>query len=146
MPAPRLILCEETSRWAVAFRRALGKRSTAIVETRSLAECGRQLMQSPRCVLGIEVTADNFQAVLQSLGDWLPRYSRARALGLVDPALVDAEPILRELGVQAVLYSSREAAPVARLIERHFALAPPDDLPLREAIFARLPWANVARA
>jgi hypothetical protein len=144
MPTPRLILCEKTSRWAVAFRRALHNTPAAILETRSLAQCGRELADSPHSVLGLEVTASNLDAVLESLGQWLPLRPRARALALADASLTAAEPLLREMGAQAVLYSPRESSSVTGLIVRHLALAPKEELPLREAILQRLPWAGAA--
>ena len=85
MPTARLILCEKTSRWAVALRRALGSRQHVLTQTRSLAQCGRELASSPASLVAVECIADNLDQVLAAIGDWSRRYPHAR-LAAVAPA------------------------------------------------------------
>jgi len=144
MAKPRLIICETTGRWAVAFRRALADQSEHIEETRGLAGCARQLGRNPGSIVAIEVTAVNLDAVLVAVPDWLNRFPHCRCMALVEPELDAAEALLREAGAVAVLRATREVPTAARLVEQHSATAPTPDLPLEQAILSSLPWANWA--
>lgn len=144
MPIARLILCEKTSRWAVALRRALGSRQHVLSQARSLAQCGRELASSPASLVAVECTADNLDQVLAAIGDWSRRYPHARLAAVVDASLEPAEAMLREAGAVCVLSSPRQARSLARQAGRHLARAPRSERPLNESIFERLPWARWA--
>lgn len=146
----RLILCEKTSRWAVAFRRAvrgpLGQQSASIVETRSLAQCGQQLSAAPASIVAVETTADNLEALVGVLPGWLRRFPHSRAIALLDESLAAAELLLREAGAIAIFDSPSQAAAAVRLVRRHLARIPREAVPLEEAIAAGLPWPHAARS
>ncbi|MDX1947398.1 MAG: hypothetical protein SFU86_18500 [Pirellulaceae bacterium] len=144
MPSARLIVCEKTGHWAGLFRRALAGREV-LAETRSLAECGRQLGASPASVVAVEVTAGNLEAILRTLPRWSAEYARARFLALTTRELAAAESLLREAGTLAVLQCAADVPLAVRLAHRHLALAPAAELPWREALLARLPWASLPR-
>jgi hypothetical protein len=144
MPTARLILCEKTSRWAVALRRVLGPQSGVIVETRSLADCGRELAVAPASIVGVECTTENLDRVLTSLGDWSRHFAAARFVALGDVALEPACPLLQEAGCVSVLHSPPQARSLARMALRHLASAPQADLPLEESLVANLPWPAAA--
>lgn len=140
MPSPRLIVCEKTSRWAVALRRALGQRGDVLLETRSLPECLRQLEATPASLVAVESTAANLEAVLAAFPAWSRRFAGCRLIALADPAMKPAHLLLREAGASAVLFTTRKAPQAARFACRHLSLVPPEDLSLRETILGRLPW------
>jgi len=144
MSASRLIICEKTGRWAVAFRRALAAGHERIAETRGLAGCSRQLAAGPASIVAVEVTAANLDAVLAAVPEWLRRFPHCRTIALLEPEVDAAEALLREAGVVAVLRSTRGAPAIARLAQRHLATAPADNLPLEQAILNSLPWAKWA--
>jgi len=144
MSQPRLIICEKTGRWAVAFRRALADRGERIVEARSLAGCARQLDRHPASFVAIEISAVNLDTVLAVVPDWLRRFPHCRVIALLESDLAAAESLLREAGVVAVVRTTREAPTVALRAQQHLDAAPADDLPLEQAILSSLPWANWA--
>jgi hypothetical protein len=141
MAAARLIVCEKSSRWAVAFRRALGRRHRVVAESRSLADCRRQLAEHSGSVAALETTTTNLEAVLKQLPAWSREFPSARFLVLADRELVAAEPLLREAGALEVLLSTSDVARAAKPALRRLALAAPERLSWREAIESRLPWA-----
>ena len=144
MPAPHVIVCEKSGRWAVAFRRALGKQSALVKETRSLPGCGRELAARPASVVAVEVAEGNLEAVIAALTDWSRRFPVSRVMSLMDPQLAGSELVLREAGAMIVLHSPRELAAAMQFVHRHLAQAPAADLPLEQAAWASLPWANWA--
>jgi hypothetical protein len=136
----RFILCEKTSRWAVAVRRALGERGRWLVETRSLPQCGRELRTFPASLVTVEISESNLEAALGAVARWSRRFPAARVIALLDASLSAAEPLVREAGAIGVLASTRDAPTAAELFERHAALVPADDGPLEQSILAELPW------
>ena len=146
MPRSSLILCERTGRWAVAFRRALGGRCTAVKESRSLAACAAHLVEQPASVVAVEVTAANLERVLAAVPAWQRRHPQCRFVALLAEELAAAEELLREAGAVDVLHRAREVPQAAKLVVRHLDAAPADDVPLEQAIVSRLPWPKGAAA
>jgi hypothetical protein len=146
MPAFRLIVCERTGRWAALFRRALARQRMPIAETRSLAECGRQLAASSASVAAVEVSAANLENVIKLLPAWAREFPAARFVTVADGELAALEPLLREAGALDVLYLGSDVPRAAQLAIRRRALAPAEQLPWRQAIASRLPWAAWASA
>jgi hypothetical protein len=144
MSTSKLIVCESSTRWAVALRRSLAQDSHLLVETRSLAACGRELEACPASLLAIEAVASNLESVLAAWMPWSRRFPDARLAIVGDLSLEPAEPLLREAGACAVVTSLRHAPRVARLAWRHIGLAPRRELSLRESIWQRLPWSRYA--
>ncbi|MCI0361599.1 MAG: hypothetical protein L0211_24210 [Planctomycetaceae bacterium] len=144
MSPPRLIVCEKSGRWAVAFRRALTDEVQRISEVRSIFGCESMLEEHRTSIVAVEVTTANLDGVIAAIPSWLRRFPHCRVLALTEAELASAETLLREAGAVAVLKSTRDASAAARLVERHFAAAPEIDLPLAQAIAAGLPWAKWA--
>jgi hypothetical protein len=148
-----LIVCEKTSRWAIALRTALagdlrsarevGSRVT-IVETRALSQAEAAWREAPHSVLAVETTAANLATVI----DLFARISREPhtvCIALVDGHVAAAEPLLREAGAALVLLTTHAAPVAARLIVRHVDRVPsPIETDYRAAVQARLPWAALA--
>ena len=144
MSIPRVILCEKSGRWAVAFRRALAVQGDFIVQTRSLAEATRQLAASPASIVAVEATAGNLEAVLAALPDWVRQFPHCRVIALLGAEVQAAETLLREAGAVAVLNATRDAPSAANLVRRHLETAPQAELPLEQAIERGLPWSKWA--
>jgi DNA-binding NtrC family response regulator len=142
MQSARIIVCEKTGSWATALRRALSSTTHRVHETRSLAECWRELEHSPASVIAFELTMENCEAVLEWLLDLSRRFPRARAIAMGPRLLKPFESLVREAGATHVLLSPRGVADAARLIERHVAQTPDDQLPFRQSVWSRLPWGN----
>jgi hypothetical protein len=106
MPCGRVIVCETSGDWAVAFRRAAGNSPLPLLETRSLAECRQHLVEAPASVVVLELTSAKLGEVAAFLGE-LHRFPMTRAMVVTHrDLLVHAEP-LRELGAMAVTAAQR---------------------------------------
>ncbi len=134
------ILCEKSGRWATALRSALGKQTVVLTEARSLVQCAQALQTAPSALVAIEVTAATLEAMIEFLIRASRSYPAARIVALLDSELDSAQPPLREAGAVDVLLTIREAPVLARLAVRHAALAPRQELGLRETVAQRLPW------
>lgn len=143
---PRLIVCEKSNRWAVALRRALGRKASLLRETRSLPECQRDVVTAPASFVALEVTETNLEGALEVIQTSSQLLPNVRFAALIDPALQDASGALREAGAVYVASTTASAGEITRLALRHIALAPPEPLPLREQIWQRLPWRSRATA
>jgi hypothetical protein len=140
MAMARLVVCEKTSRWAVALRRELASQSVRVYESRSLTDCRRELEQSPASVIALEITPGN----AASAGEWIERVSRefpkARFLVLGASEVRLWEWWMREAGAIAAAFSPRELAPIVKMARRHLAAAPEEELSFREQVRRRMPW------
>jgi len=142
MQSARIIVCEKTGSWATALRRALSSTRHRVHETRSLAECWRELEQSRASLIAVELTMENCETLLERLLNLTRRFPSARAIAFGSRTLRPLEYLVREAGAMDVLLSPRRMADAARLIERHMAQATGDQLPFRQSIWNRLPWSN----
>jgi hypothetical protein len=141
MPPCRLILCEKTGRWAAALRISLDAAGPQLVETRSLAACEEALAQSPASLVAVEVTVANLEAVVEFLRQSSQRFGQSVVVALLTVDTAAAASLLREAGAIEALRSVLEAPRLARLAGRQFALAPAEQLSLREFTAQRMPWA-----
>jgi len=144
MPPCRLILCEKSSRWAAAFRAALGQSQPQIIETRSLPGCEEALAASPASCVAIEITAANLEAALDFVQQTSARYPNAAVIALLSPESLTTAPLLREAGAIDVATSVLAAPRLARLTQRHSNLAPSEPLTARQFVAERLPWPSHA--
>lgn len=140
MTHAQVILCEKSGRWAAALRRALGKQLVPMAETRSIAQCGAALRSAPASLVALEVTSANLDAALGLIVHARREDSAARIVVLLDAGAESAESLLREAGGMDVLLTPRDASRLAGLAVRHLALAPRQELGLRQQIAERLPW------
>ena len=56
--AARLIVCEHSGRWAVALRRELAEAGVRVWETRTLADCRKELAASPASFVVLELSGE----------------------------------------------------------------------------------------
>jgi hypothetical protein len=140
----RVIVMEREGRWAAALRRAAGRRKLPLVETRSLEQVERELAEFPASAVVLEVGPDNVFARLRRLAQWRSRWGSACFVLAASPAMAAIEASLREAGAAHVEYSPRHLRALARLIRRHLGKAPLREIPLKEAVWARLPWRQAA--
>ena len=139
MPTPPLIICEKSGRWALALRSSLHG-GVRLVETRALTQCHEALVVAPTSLVALAITDKNLSQALDFLARMNQEFPAGRVIALLEPESQSAEPLLREAGVSDVFHSPQQAAAIARLAQRHAALTPADDRPLRESLAARLPW------
>ena len=140
MQPARVIVCERTGQWAGTLRRVLSESRDRICETRSLNACWEELARSPASLLALEVTARNGELLVQRLLELPRRFPQARAIVLGEAGWARYEWAVREAGAAHAVFAPRRLPAAARLIARHLALAAQPALPLREAVWQRLPW------
>lgn len=144
MHQPGLILCERTSRWALALRRTSPAALERIRETRSLAE-GRQLLEdSPASFVALELAPPRIDAVLNFLARLERDFPLARAAVLANRELADYQWLARELGAVDFRVSPRWLGSLAEIALRHLALAPPANVSFEEKVLASLPWGQAS--
>lgn len=167
MTAYEWIICEQSSRWAAAFRVALQRdtladaRQSLLIEVRSLGELAEYLGNRPTSLAAIEVRRANFCAILNWLAAETGKSAATRCIALLDHSqlpnpwdaearrlnsLDDVGDALREAGAVDVVTSPRQLGQVLELGRRH-AAALPQKLALDHAknslvakAWAALPW------
>jgi hypothetical protein len=139
------IVCEQSSRWAAAFRvaferdpRAAG-RQPRITEVRSLGELAERLENRPTGLVAIEVRRASFSTILNWLAVETKKCTTVRCITLLDHSLLpnpwevaargssafdDICDALREAGAVDVVSSPRRLGPVLELGRRHAAALP----------------------
>ena len=138
-PAAKLIVCERTGRWAVALQRELAEAGVRVWETRTLADCRDELVESPASFAVIELGA-NVGGLLRLLARQPRQFPAARLAVVADRSRADHEWLMREAGAVHFLCSPREVAVLARLACRHLAEVPPPQQSLADRIWTSLPW------
>lgn len=157
----RLVVCEQTGRWAAALRRALsswgpssrGKlpEECLIEETRSVEECWKRLEQSPAGFVVVELTQNNIQQLLVHMGYMEWRFSLARVAVVARSDAFDKERLsqhewlFRQSGAVFFGTSLRSETPrgvcdLAAVACRHLQQSPRPQRTIFEEIEARLPW------
>ena len=144
MPACRFILCEKTTRWAAAFRAALGRSQPQLRETRSLPGCEEALAASPTSFLAIEVTAVNLEATLDFTRRNSIHFPNAALVALLSSETLAAAPLFREAGAIDIAASVLEAPRLARLAQRYHHQTPIEPLSAHQFLTERLPWPSQA--
>jgi hypothetical protein len=157
------IICEQSNRWAAAFRIAFQRdhRSSEcqlrLIEVRSLNELSENLANRPAALAAIEVRRANFGTILNWLATETKRSAAVRYVALLDQSLLpipwdastqdshslaDIGDALREAGAVDVVSSPRRLGPAIELGRRH-AAAIPQKTARRDAekSFAAIAWA-----
>jgi hypothetical protein len=96
--------------------------STAVFEVRGLNDLTDRLSEHPDGFVLVEVTPNDFEAVLTWVATATMRDARMAAVGLLDfPSRHsdDAETALREAGAIDVIRSPRQMRPLLAVAERH---------------------------
>jgi len=140
MHIARIIVSEKTGNWTVVLRRTMPSAGDRIHETRSMAECWRELEHSPASLVALEVTPDNCEAVVKYLVKLSSDFHQVRSIVLGSRGMEPYEWVLREAGAAHVFFSPRHAGGAARLIERHLAHAPQHQPTFHDSIRTRMPW------
>jgi ActR/RegA family two-component response regulator len=140
MAAPCVIVCEKSSRWAVALRWVLAGSGVRVCETRSLADCWSALESAPTSPVALELRRTNAAEIVHALQRMRARVPETAAIVLLERGLSAWEWTAREAGALHVSASPRNLDPVARLLQRLLRSAAPAETSLRETLLARLPW------
>jgi DNA-binding NtrC family response regulator len=140
MERARIVVCEKTGQWALALRRLLAPSGQRVYQTPSWEDCWDELQRSPASVVALELTSQNDALVLERLTRLTRQFPQARAMVLGDSGLARYEWAVRAAGAVHAVFTPRRLPAAARLVERHLAQSPQPELPLREAIWRRLPW------
>jgi hypothetical protein len=135
----RLIVCERTGRWAVALRRELAEAGVRVWETRTVADCWKELAESPASFVVVELGGD-IAGLLHRMARQPREFPMARLAVVADRALAGYQWLMREAGAVHFLCSPRQVGPLAQLACRHLAQVPPLQQSLAERIWANLPW------
>lgn len=138
---PRLIVCEQTGRWAVALRRQLPE-SLRARETRSVPACWEMLAEGPAGFVVLELTAGNVDAVLARMARLERDFPLARAAVVAARSMASYRWLLREAGAVDFVTSPRRLAPLADVACRHLDQAPRGPQSATERIWSELPWAG----
>ena len=121
MPAARLIVCESTSKWAVALRRTAPPQIVSrIRETRTGRDCWAEATARPDSLVLREITFRNLEEVATELVRFGERLRQVPVVVAGDRSLAPAEWLLRELGAVHAVFSARALEPVVRILQRHF--------------------------
>jgi len=145
MNRSHFLVCEKTSRWAVALRWALADSGHRVQESRSWVDCRRELDPTSPALLALEMRKGNIEEVFQGLADLCWDFPQTRAIVLTQRPLSSYEWALREAGALHVALSPRNLLPVARLVTQFFHQARHPQQSLSETIWVRLPWQGASR-
>jgi hypothetical protein len=150
IPTAQIIVCEQSSRWAVALRWALagavaaGEEPIRLIATRSLSACWQQLRESPASLVAIEVPSGGRQELARRIAA-LPRsFPWARFIGLGRATEGPCGWRLRQLGAIHLVSSTRSVDSIVRVLHRHRHALPTAPTGLRRTIWQRMPWAEPA--
>ncbi len=145
---PAVVLCERSPRWAGRWRATPTPPACLdelrLIETRSLSECRRTLVEHPAALalLSLDVSAvDDVLDVLAWIDRRLPRVAVV-VLGESHAAPLDS--LVREAGAAALLTSLAELDLLKRLATRH-ARRRAEHLEIStDTIWNHLPWPRAA--
>jgi len=137
--AGRLVVCERTSRWAVAIRQAWGE-DCPLREARSVSQGWDELAAAPASFVVVELAPGWLDPLLDRLV-WLGRdYPLARAAVAGASAQAGYRWPLYEAGAVLFVASCSKAEWLVETARRHLARAAAQPEDLRERIRSRLPW------
>ena len=160
--AARLVVCERTGRWAVALRRELTGVGLRVWETRTLADCGELLAESPASFVVLELrqqkpeginrlidragrgcgAVSQLEETMDFLLKWQAEFPLFRFSIVADRGVAPYRWFLQEAGATDFLCSVRRIVTLAQMACRHLAQVPPLPQSLTERIWANLPWSG----
>ena len=138
--AARLIVCEQTGKWAVALRRSSLIGSIRVYETRSTEECQQELQASPASLVAVEATDANLNRLAAWLCEIATQFPRCRVVVLASRGLESSQWLWREAGAVHVEYSPRQMSGVARIALRQLKDVANDGHSIRQRVWDRMPW------
>lgn len=145
MHEPQLLVCERSDRWTVVWRRALGQ-ATAVRHCGSISHADECLRVHPRIPVAIDANGYSSEHLLSAIVRW--SQNGAPVIVLASPAEVEHELFFRELEAVHAVFSPRQISSAVRLIRRYWQqldAVPPENSPLEQTVYSRLPWAKYAR-
>jgi hypothetical protein len=119
MAGGSVILCEQTTYWATAWRRELDRVGLALREIRLLRECDAELAAVPAGVLVIEIERRDPLRALRGIVSLRQRYPRALVIAVARRGLESAKWSAMEAGAACFTCSPRQLRPAAELAARH---------------------------
>ncbi|MGE3640208.1 MAG: hypothetical protein AB7G28_16765 [Pirellulales bacterium] len=147
------IVCERTTRWASALRRALaaaaGDEPVRLRELRSMTELDAELVARPHAFAAIEIHRGNFGALVAWLSEARERHAGATRAVLVDRSMArDIDPIvavLLEASAQAVATSPRKLESLVAMSQRGSKISAnmPTGDSFVDEVWTSLPWQAV---
>lgn len=141
--AARLIVCEQSGRWAAALRRELALTEARPYETRSLARCWDELAMAPASIVVVELRAEIVDELLGRMARLHREFPLACVAVVADRSLCEYEPLMREASAVYFTCSPRRLGPLAGLACQHLAEAPVPRQTVAERIWSGLPWKEI---
>lgn len=137
-----VILCRQNVVWSVGLRRELAQTSCDLVELTGVALAWERLAELPTALLVVECTRGNLVTLLDHLR-WTQRdFPLARVAVVGSRTVRKYRWTLLEFGALITIDSPRKLWQLTDALERHFEQLPSSIRPMREQIWARLPWAK----
>ena len=136
----RLVVCERTGRWAVALRRELAGVGLRVWESRSMADSGTLLGESPASFVVLELSVSKIEETLDFIRNWQAEFPLFRFAMVADRDLATYKWFMHEAGAVDFICSVRRIGALAQTACRHLAQVPPLPQSLTERIWANLPW------
>jgi len=138
-----VIVCERRGIWAAGLRSHL-PREIRVFETRTPADCRRELVVSPASLVAVELQPSNVAGTLNLLADVKGRFPLSRAVAMAERGWEPYEWLLREAGAIHFTTSPRQSAALARLAVRLAGRVPVPRTTLVAQIWDSLPWPDLA--
>ncbi len=145
MKTPEVILGERTGIWAAAMLRNMPN-GVRLVQTRTRAECLRQVALAPTSLVALELTRANLADVVALTRDITAAHPWSAVVVLAAPELAVCEPLMREAGALHVVASPRELEGWRQTVTKHFGRIPMSAGEFAESIWDSLPWSDAATA
>jgi hypothetical protein len=138
--AARLIVCEQSGRWALLLRQNVAEARIRVWETRTLADCRAEVASSPASIVVIELTVNNSAELIKTVGSWDRDFPLLRWVAVADRSLAEYEWLLREAGAVYFTCSPRQSDGLVQIVCHHLAQVPLPTQNLADRIWASLPW------
>jgi|YNPBryunderm2012_1023409.scaffolds.fasta_scaffold01151_6 hypothetical protein len=137
---PRLILCAESSVWAVAMQRAYPNIRKYWKRYSGWSAAWEAFQARPGSFLVVEFRPENLPEILDAFR-WMERWSPGGRMALVaDRRWADLEWMFRQAGLVHFTTSPRQIGPLVRMALRHLRRSHRPPTSLSERIWRRLPW------
>ena len=142
MAKARLIVLEQSCRWAIALRWSLRGRDICVHSSPNWDACYGALTASPASILLVELNVlleSNGTAAADCLANLADRFPAARWIALGTLADEPALWLAREMGAVDALSSTRNLAPAVKLIRRHLEAVSDAVGGVRDRVWQRMP-------
>lgn len=143
-----LIVLERSGNWATALRSRFNESEVRVFETRTASDCRQRLLQHPRAIAALELTAANARPLLSTLLALHSELPGVCSIIMAERRMAGYESLFREAGAIHFVVSPRSLGDVGQIVRRFAALdassasAPSDRDDPRPAIVANLPWSD----